>query len=90
MAGTPAAQGRWRAAPGVTLWRFGFSCICAAWVPDAPAVAAAPVCLCLVPRWHRVRCDLSAVIWGVASFLAPRAVWLACVGRLTFLVHVCL
>ena len=32
----------------------------------------------------------SALIGVLGCFLAPRAVWLACVGRLTFLVRVCL
>ena len=30
----------------------------------------------------------SALIGGLGCFLAPRAVWLACVGRLAFLVRV--
>ena len=43
--------------------RLGFSCVCAARVPVAPAVGAVPLCLCLVPLWHRVRCDVSVVCW---------------------------
>ena len=36
----------------------GFSCLCATRVPDALAVGAVLLCLWMVPRWHRVRCDV--------------------------------
>ena len=42
---------------GALTRRLGFSCMCAARVPVTPAVGAVP--LCLVPRWHRGRCDVS-------------------------------
>ena len=45
---------------GVWSWLLGFSCICAARVPVAPAVGAVP--LCLVPRWHRGRCDVHCCV----------------------------
>ena len=57
-------------APGVAP---AVSVVCAARFPVAPAVGVVPLCLCLVRRWHRVRCDVSV---------------LACVGRLVFLVRV--
>ena len=50
-------------------WRWGmlrhldFSCVCAGRVPVAPAVGAVLPCLCLVPWWHRVRCDACVVCW---------------------------
>ena len=43
--------------------RLGFGCMCAARVFVASAVGAAPLYLFLVPRWHRVRCDVSVVCW---------------------------
>ena len=57
--------------------RLGFSCMCAARVPVAPAVGAVP--LCLAPRWHRVRCDLSVVCWldaCTAAWLWDCRLWL--------------
>ena len=50
--------------------RLGFSCMCAARVPVAPAVGAVPLCLCLVPLWHRGRCDVSVVCWLYACTAA--------------------
>ena len=52
----------------------------------------------LLPWWQAVWFDVCVVSSLAACiaprlggcFLAPRAVWLACVGRLTFLVRVCL
>ena len=35
----------------------GFSCMCTTWLPVVPVVGAAPLCFCLVPRSHRMRCD---------------------------------
>ena len=82
--------------------RLGFSCMCTSWLPVVPVVGAAPLCLCLVPLWHRVRCDVIMVCWldafttawsgigvGVLPFVA-RVALLACVGGLTFIVRVCL
>ena len=43
--------------------RLSFSCMCAARVPVAPAVGAVLLCFWLVPRWHRVQCDLCVVCW---------------------------
>ena len=40
-----------------------FRCMCAAHVSVAPAVGAVPLCLWLVPRWHRLRCDVCLVCW---------------------------
>ena len=60
-AGT-ACRGFIMGAGGLPL-RHGFSCMCTTWVPFVPAVGAAPVCLCLVPRWHWVRCDVRVVCW---------------------------
>ena len=50
-------HGRW----GVV--KLGFSCMGAARVPVAPAVGVVPLCLRLVPRWHRRRCDVPVVCW---------------------------
>ena len=76
--------------------------MCTAWLPVVPVVGAAPLCLCLVPLWHRVRCDVRVVCW-VDAFTAvwsgigvrelpfvARVALLACVGGLTFIVRVCL
>ena len=52
--------------------RLGICCICAAWVPDALTVGAAPMGLCLVPWWRRVRCAVSVAFW----FYALTAAWL--------------
>ena len=73
-----------------------------AWVPVVPAVGEAPQCLCLVPRWRRVRFDVRVLCWldavtaawsgivvGGLPFVA-RVALLACVGGLTFLVRMCL
>ena len=49
----------------------GFSCMCTAWLPVVPVVGAAPLCLCLVPRWRRVLCDVRVVCW----FDAFTAAW---------------
>ena len=49
------------------LWCLGFitgagglpwclSCICAERVPVAPTLDAVPLCMWLVPRWHRMQC----------------------------------
>ena len=57
---------------GVLPQRRGFSYMCTTWLPVAPVVGAAPLCLCLVPRWHRVRCDVRVVCWVDAC----TAVWL--------------
>ena len=46
--------------------------MCTTWVPVVPVVGAAPLCLCLVPLWHRVRCDVRVVCW----FDASTAAWL--------------
>ena len=67
-----------------------------------PVVGAAPLCLCLVPRWHIVRCDVRVVCWldaftavwsgvgvGGLPFVA-RVALLACVGGLAVIVRVCL
>ena len=82
--------------------RLGFSCMCTAWLPVVPVVGAAPLCLCLVPRWHRVRCDVRVVCWLDASTAAwsgigvgglpfvARVALLACVGGLTLIVRVCI
>ena len=51
--------------------RLGFSCMCTAWLPVVPVVGAAPLCLCLVPRWRRVLCDVRVVCW----FDAFTAAW---------------
>ena len=59
--------------------RLGFSCMCAARVPVAPAVGAMPLCLRLVPRWHRVRCDVGVVYWldaCTAAWLGDCRLWL--------------
>ena len=71
--------------------RLSIGCICAAWVPVAPAMGAAPLNLCLVPRWHRMQCDASVVCW-LMPFQRPgwgfaaRVALLACVGGLSFVV----
>ena len=70
--------------------RLDFSHMCPAWVPVAPAVGAVSLCLCMVPRWHRVRCDVlvrcmySGLVGGL-PFVACVAL-LACVGGLAFVV----
>ena len=43
--------------------RLGFSCRCTAWLHVVPGVSAAHLCLYLVRRWHRVRCDVRVVCW---------------------------
>ena len=61
-------------------------------------MAAMLAYLRLAHWWHTVWCDVCMVSSLAACivpsfrgcFLAPRAVLLACVGRLTFLVRVCL
>ena len=57
-----------------------FSCLCAERVPVAPAVGAVLHCLCLVPWWHRLRCDVLArcMYRGLSGglLLAARAVLL--------------
>ena len=52
--------------------RAAISRMCAARGPCAPAVGAVPLCLWLVPRWHRVRCDVCvcAVCWLDACAVA--------------------
>ena len=56
----------------------GFRCMRAAWLHVAPAVGAVPLCLRLVPRWHRVRCDVSVVCWLDAFTAAWFSWWGAC------------
>ena len=59
--------------------RHGFSCMCAARVPVAPAVGVVPLCLCLVPLWHRRRFDVSVVCWldaCTAAWLEDYRLWL--------------
>ena len=72
--------------------RLGFSCMCVARVPVAPAVGAVPLCVWLVPRWHRVRCDVlvRCMCCGLAGKLpfVARVSLLACVGGLAFIVCV--
>ena len=70
--------------------------MCTAWLPVVPVVAAAPLCLCLVPRWHKARCDVRVVCWldaftaawsGIGVDVLPfvgRVVLLACIGGLAF------
>ena len=48
-------------------------------VPVAPAVGAVPLCLCLVPQWHRGWCDVSVVCWFdvcTAAWLGDCRSWL--------------
>ena len=79
-------------------WRLVFSCVCAGMVPFAPAVGVVLAFLRLVHWWHAVWFDVCVVSslaacivpWLGGCFLAPRAVLLACVGGLAFLVRVCL
>ena len=59
--------------------RLAFSCVCAELVPVALAVGAVPLCLCLVPRWHKVRCNVSVVCWFdacTAAWLGDSRLWL--------------
>ena len=72
--------------------RLGFSCMCTAWLPVVPVVGAAPLCLCLVPRWHRVRCESGVLVRcfysglvGGLPFVA-RVALLAYIGGLAFVV----
>ena len=69
--------------------RRGFSCMCTAWLPAVPVVGDAPLCLCLVPRWRRVRCDVKVVCWldactaawsGVCCLWLVQRCWPALVG----------
>ena len=68
--------------------------MCTAWLPVVPVVGAAPLCLCLVPRWNRVRCDVRVVCWLDAFTAAwsgglpfvTRVALLACIGGLAFVV----
>ena len=76
--------------------RLVFSCVCTGLVPIAPVVAAVVISLRLLYWWHAVWLDVCVVSSLAACkapclggcFLAPRAVPLACVGRLAFLVRV--
>ena len=73
-----------------------FSYVCAGPVPVAPAVGAVLAYLRLAECWYAVWCDVCVVSSLAACivpslgvcFLAPRALLLACVGRLASLVHV--
>ena len=96
---TAPARRRWRVgassrALGGFPRRRGFSCMCTTWLPVVPVVGATPLCLCMVPRWHRVRCDVRVVCWldaftaawlGGLPFVA-RVALLACIGGLAFVV----
>ena len=66
-----------------------FSCMCAVWVLVAPAVCAVRLCLRLVTRWHRVRCEcvrcMCSSLVGGLPFVA-RVALLARVGGLAFVV----
>ena len=42
-------------------------------LPVVPVVGAAPLCLCLVPRWRRVRCDVR-VVCSLDAFTAAWSV----------------
>ena len=70
--------------------RLGFSCMCAARVPVSPAVGAVPLCLYLVPRWHRGRCGVlvRCMYSGLAEALPfmARVALLAYVGGLAMCV----
>ena len=72
--------------------RLGFSYMCVARVPVAPAVGAVPLCLRLVPRWHRGRCACGVLVRYLYSGLVgglpfmARVALLACVGGLAFVV----
>ena len=60
-------------------WRLGISCNCAACVPVATTVGAAPLCLCLMPWWHRVWCDVRVFCWldaVAAAWLGDCRMWL--------------
>ena len=78
--------------------RLVFSYVCAGLVPVAPAVGIVLAYLRLVHWWRMVWVDVCVVTSSAACiatllggcFLAPRAVMLACVGRLASLVRVCL
>ena len=73
------AQRAGAAVSGLHHGRLGFNCTCAARVPVAPAVGAVPLCLCQVPQWHRVRCDVSVVCWldaCTAAWLGDCLSWL--------------
>ena len=60
-----------------------FSCACAALVPVAPAVGAVLLYLWLVPRWHRVPCDVRVACWldaCTAAWLGLCCLWCSIVG----------